>query len=260
MSLTLREAPQAVATRAAPQVPREEWRRLRDGLRSAWAAGGLRGMPLAWSCVALILLFSVVQHTAAGGWAVERLGVVRAALPLEKALLRTPVSLFVPALDLPAWGAMAQVLVVFGLAELTLGRTRTIMVALAATAAGTTYARIAIRLGPEAPGGLPWHDTFTRDTGPSAAVVALAVFIAWRWRSRLLVVAITGAMIVEVALKPNLAGWEHLAATAVGALLAAFDQPLTARWNRTLALATAAAQVGRPAVTPATSPSTGRPV
>lgn len=50
---------------------------------------------------------------------------------------RTPLSLFAPALDLPVWGALAQILLVFGPAEVRLGRWHTLAVAYPATPAGT---------------------------------------------------------------------------------------------------------------------------
>ncbi|MGW0760523.1 hypothetical protein ACWD1Y_29255 [Streptomyces sp. NPDC002814] len=55
------------------------------------------------------------------------------------------------------------------------------------------------------------------DTGPSAAVVGLAVFLGWRYRAYVTAGAVIVAMVVEVLVKQNLAGKEHLAAIA-GAL------------------------------------------
>lgn len=132
--------------------------------------------------------------------------------PLGLALLRTPLSLFVPALDLPVWGALAQILLVFGIAELCLGWWRTLVIAYAATLAGTLYARVGIALGPDSPLGLPAAHARIVDTGPSAAVVGLAVFLGWRCRAYVTAGAVIVAMVVEVLLKNNLAGREHLAA------------------------------------------------
>ncbi|WP_328503497.1 hypothetical protein [Streptomyces sp. NBC_00457] len=52
------------------------------------------------------------------------------------------------------------------------------------------------------------------DTGPSAAVVGLAVFLGWRYRAYVTAGAVIVAMVVEVLVKENLAGKEHLAAIA----------------------------------------------
>jgi hypothetical protein len=170
-------------------------------------------MAVAAVCLTAVLHF--VHHQGWGYRFVQNAGGVRAEDPLWLALLRTPLSLFVPALDLPVWGALAQILLVFGLAELCLGRWRTLAVAYAATLAGTLYARLGIRLGPDAPLGLPASDAWVVDTGPSAAVVGLAVFLGWRYRAYVAAGAVIAAMVAEVAVKENLAGKEHLAAIVV---------------------------------------------
>jgi hypothetical protein len=166
------------------------------------------------AAVCLTSATQIVQNQPWGYRPVQDLGAVRAEDPLGLALLRTPLSLFVPALDLPVWGALAQVLLVFGIAELCHGRWRTLVIAYAATLAGTLYARVGIALGPQGPLGLPASDALVVDTGPSAAVVGLAVFLGWRHRAHATAAAVIAAMAVEVALKGNLAGKEHLAAIA----------------------------------------------
>jgi hypothetical protein len=132
-------------------------------------------------------------------------------------LLRTPISLFVPAPDLPVWGAAAQVLVVFGIAEMTLGLRRTLIVGYAGTLAGTLYARHGVEVGLGHLFGLPQSDAYVRDSGPSAAVVALAIVIAWQYRARLTAGLVAAVMIAEEAFLPNLAGAEHLVAIATAA-------------------------------------------
>ncbi|MCQ4081610.1 hypothetical protein NGB36_13585 [Streptomyces sp. RB6PN25] len=181
-------------------------------LRDALARRGRRAVPLTLASAALIAILQAVQHQRWGDVLVNRLGVVDASLPWWVALLRTPLSLFVPAADLPVWGALAQVLLVFGIAEITLGRRRTLAIAYLSTLAGTMYARWAVAMGPHSLFGLTPLDAFTRDTGPSAAVVALAVCVAWRYRAWWTGGAVVVSMAVEVAVWPNLAGWEHLAA------------------------------------------------
>ncbi|GAA1886259.1 hypothetical protein [Streptantibioticus ferralitis] len=195
-----------------------EWGALVADLRIASVRERWRAIPLTITAVVLISVLQLVQHTTLGDDLVNRAGVVSASLLWWKALLRTPLSLFVPALDLPVWGALAQVLVVFGIAEITLGKARTLGIAYLSTLAGTTYARWGVAQGPHAVLGLAQIDAFIRDTGPSAAVVALAVCVAWRYRACWTAGVVAGSMVVEVALWPNLAGWEHLAAitAAVG--------------------------------------------
>nr|WP_265861763.1 hypothetical protein [Streptomyces sp. SKN60] len=166
------------------------------------------------AAVGLTSVFQIVQNQDWGYQPVQDIGSVRAEDPLVLALLRTPLSLFVPALDLPVWGALAQILLVFGIAEICLGRVRTLLLAYVATLAGTLYARVGIALGPDSPLGLPATDAQVVDTGPSAAVVGLAVYVCWRYGARWTGTLVVVAMVVEVLIKNNLAGKEHLAAIA----------------------------------------------
>ncbi|MCZ0970824.1 hypothetical protein ACFU90_33225 [Streptomyces noursei] len=210
---------------ALRRAARVEWGPL---LRTVWptlVARRLRAIPLTLAAVGLTLAFHFIQQQPWGYRTVQNIGSVQAYEHLWLALLRTPLSLFVPALDLPVWGALAQVLVVFGIAEICLGRWQTLLVAYAATLAGTTYARIGLWLGPDSPIGLSEVDKFVVDTGPSAAVVGLAVVVCWRYRARFTCAAVVVAMVVEVVfIKNNLAGKEHVAAVLVVlALCAVWD-------------------------------------
>ncbi|MCS0605182.1 hypothetical protein NX794_28810 [Streptomyces sp. LP11] len=198
---------------------RAEWGPLYSAVRERLLTRRLRALPMTLTAVCLTAFLQYAQNQSWGFQAVQDLGAVRAADPLWQALLRTPLSLFVPALDLPVWGALAQILLVFGIAELCLGWRRTLAIAYVATLAGTLYARLGTTLGPHAPFGLPWSDAQVVDTGPSAAVVGLAVFATWRYGAYLTAGAVTVAMVAEVLVKENLAGKEHLAALmAVGLL------------------------------------------
>ncbi|WP_175412451.1 hypothetical protein, partial [Streptomyces sp. TRM64462] len=199
---------------AVREFARREWGPLFGTVRAALAARGWRAVALTLGAVSLTALFQVVQNQAWGYQPVQNIGSVRAEDPVWLALLRTPLSLFVPALDLPVWGALAQILLVFGISEICLGRKRTLVIAYVATLAGTMYARVGIALGPDSPLGLPASDARVIDTGPSAAVVGLAVFVCWRYRAWLTGWLVVVAMVVEVIVKTNLAGKEHLAAIA----------------------------------------------
>ncbi|MFD3502214.1 hypothetical protein ACFWWT_10720 [Streptomyces sp. NPDC058676] len=193
---------------------RAEWELLYVSVRVPLIRRGWRALPMALGAVCLTAALHLVHNQSWGYQFVQNIGGVRAQDPLWLALLRTPLSLFVPALDLPVWGALVQVLLVFGIAEICLGRWRTLTLAYTATLAGTLYARVGIRLGPDSPLGLPGSDAHVVDTGPSAAVVGLAVFVGWRYGAYVTAAAVSAAMVVEVALKGNLAGKEHLAAIA----------------------------------------------
>ncbi|MFE6762537.1 hypothetical protein [Streptomyces sp. NPDC057689] len=207
------------AVRAPGRAARREWGPLCSAVRARLAARGPRAVPLTLASVALTALLQVVQNRPWGYGPVQTLGAVRADDPLGVALLRTPLSLFVPALDLPVWGALVQMLVVFGAAEICLGRGRTLLIAYAATLAGTLYARIGIAAGPEAFLGLPSSDARVVDTGPSAAVVALAVCVCCAYGARFTGALVIAAMVAEAVFEDNLAGREHLAAIAVALLL-----------------------------------------
>ncbi|WP_020115861.1 hypothetical protein [Streptomyces canus] len=193
---------------------RAEWGELYVTVRGPLLRRRWRAVPLALAAVCLTAALHFVHNQSWGYDFVQDVGAVRAADPLWLALLRTPLSLFVPALDLPVWGALAQILFVFGIAEICLGRWRTLTLAYAATLAGTLYARVSIWLGPDSPLGLPASDAHVVDTGPSAAVVGLAVFLGWRYGARVTAGAVIAAMVVEVLAKENLAGREHVAAIA----------------------------------------------
>ncbi|MER5468731.1 hypothetical protein [Streptomyces sp. NPDC002685] len=196
---------------------RAEWGLLYTTVRRALVTRRWRAVPMTLGAVCLTAVLQFVQNQSWGYQLVQDTGSVRAEEPLWLALLRTPLSLFVPALDLPVWGALAQILIVFGIAEICLGWWRTLVIAYVATLAGTLYARVGIALGPHHPLGLPGADAQVVDTGPSAAVVGLAVFLGWRYRAYVTAGVVIGAMVVEVLLKDNLAGKEHLA--AIGAVL-----------------------------------------
>ncbi len=193
---------------------RAEWGPLYSAVREPLVRRRWRAVATTLAAVCLTSVLQLVQNRSWGYGPVQDLGAVRAADPLWLALLRTPLSLFVPALDLPVWGALAQLLLVFGLAETCLGRRRTLAVAYVATLAGTLYARVGIALG-----WLPASDAVVVDTGPSAAVVGLAVYLGCRYRAYVTATAVFAAMLLEVALKNNLAGKEHLAAMTAVALL-----------------------------------------
>ena len=201
---------------------RREWGPLLSAVRCALSGSRLRAVPMTLGAVCLTALLQVVQNQSWGRRPVHVLGSVRAEDPLWIALLRTPLSLFVPAPDLPVWGALAQVLVVFGIAEICRGRWRTLLIAYVATLAGTLYARVGVAVGPDGLFGLPASDAQVVDTGPSAAVVGIAVYLCHAYRAWFTGAVVITAMVVEVVLKNNLAGKEHLAAIVAVLILCGF--------------------------------------
>ncbi|WP_280700459.1 hypothetical protein [Kitasatospora sp. GP82] len=220
-----------------------EWGVLFTTARDAVVAKRFAAVPLAVTATALVLLFSIVQHLPGGGRFVAHVGVVRAALPLDISLLRTPLSLYVPALDLPVWGALAQVFFVFGIAEIVLGRRMTLVVAYTCTLAGTLFARVGVALGPGHVFGFPHRIGYVRDTGPSAAVVALAICIAFRCRAWWTGGTVAVVMVTEAVLLPNLAGVEHVVALLVAGLIAVSVEVFGGFWPRVLGGVGAAASI-----------------
>ncbi|MFJ4680867.1 hypothetical protein [Kitasatospora sp. NPDC088783] len=220
-----------------------EWGELFASVKERVVRRRFAAVPLATAATALVLLFSVVQHLPGGDRLVSDIGVVKAALPLDVSLLRTPLSLYVPALDLPVWGALAQVFLVFGVAEIVLGRRLTLVVAYACTLAGTLFARVGVTLGPHHALGFPRWVAYVRDTGPSAAVVALAVVVALRCRAWWTGGAVALSMVVEALLLPNLAGLEHLVAISTAVLIAVWVEVFGDYWPRVLTGVGAAAAV-----------------
>ena len=183
-------------------------------------ARGWRAIPFSIASALLITVFGLIQHTSAGWWFVEHVAAVYQALPIWLIVLRLPLSMFAPAPDLPAWGAVAQVLVVFAVAEIQLGRWRTFLVAVCTNALTTLSARLMWWIGSTLGVGTPQIDAYELDTGPSTVVVALSVYVLLRCRAYVLLSAIVLAMAGESVLLPNLAGNEHLVAVGLG--LAAF--------------------------------------
>ncbi|WP_199825488.1 hypothetical protein VM636_05795 [Streptomyces sp. SCSIO 75703] len=198
------------------------WAVVRRGL----ADRGVRAIPLTLTALCLIALFQVAQHQRGRYWGyglVQDVGFVRAADPWWLALARAPLSLFVPAADLPVWGALAQVLVIFGIAEIALGRRQTVLIAYVCTLAGLAYARIGVAIGPSGVLGLPAADARTVDTGPSAAVVGLAVCLCLRFHAWFTGALVGMVVVLEAIAKPNLAGREHLVAIVAALAVATFS-------------------------------------
>ncbi|MER5253648.1 hypothetical protein [Streptomyces sp. NPDC002855] len=214
------------------RLARTEWGPLYAVVRDGVAERRWRAAPMTLAAVCLTALFQFVQNQSWGYQFVQNIGSVRAEDPLWLALLRTPLSLFVPALDLPVWGALVQILLVFGIAEICVGWWRTLLVGYAATLAGTLYARVGIEWGPGNPLGLPASDARVVDTGPSAAVVGLAVYVCWRYRAWFTVGLVIAVMVAEVFVKNNLAGKEHLAAIAAVLVLCGCSEVLQRRRGR----------------------------
>ncbi len=119
---------------------------------------------------------------------------------------------------LPAWGAMLQVALAFGISECWLGWRRMIMIAVVTSAVTSMAARVMVFIQSTFSIGTPEIDNWQLDTGPSVAVVALLVYLALRLRTYWIVAVTAVSMGGEAAILPNLAGREHLVAISLGFL------------------------------------------
>ncbi|MFF7158857.1 hypothetical protein [Streptomyces sp. NPDC008139] len=196
---------------------------------------GLPGLSLAFLAGLGVIFFHGIAQSSAGATVVRVVGGVYADLPLPLALLRTPVSLYVPALDLPVWAGMTQLFLAFALAELVLGRARTLVIAYTTTLVGTLMARAMIAMGTGWWGlGLPPDAGAILDTGPSAAVVGLFTYLSITQRAPIVFFFTGGSMVMESVIKPNLAGREHLIAIATAIVLAVIHRRHTLSASRVI--------------------------
>ncbi|MEU9479813.1 hypothetical protein [Streptomyces sp. NPDC048191] len=210
----------ARAARFTGRTLRGEWHAIVVEPVRRLARRGLSGLLLASvAAFGVIFFHAIAQHPLGAVW-VTRLGGVRADLPLWLSLLRTPVSLYVPALDLPVWAGITQLFLAFAWAELALGRARTLAISYATTVAGTLTARMMIAAGPGWCGfGLPHAYGQVLDTGPSAAVVGLFTYLSVIKRAPVVFTLTGGSMVWESVAVPNLAGREHLIAVGSAIVL-----------------------------------------
>ncbi|CAM5599389.1 Integral membrane protein OS=Streptomyces aurantiogriseus OX=66870 GN=GCM10010251_28610 PE=4 SV=1 [Streptomyces aurantiogriseus] len=218
---------------------------------------GSGGLLLAFVACGGVIFFHALAQRPAGAEVVRAVGGVQGDLPLWLALLRTPISLYVPALDLPVWAGITQLFLAFALAEVTLGRARTLAVAYATTLAGTLTARVMIAAGPDRFGfGLPPEAGEVLDTGPSAAVVGLFTYLSVVRRAPVVFILTGGSMVWESIAKPNLAGREHLIAVAAAVVLGLLHGQGD-RWRRILSRTAPEAQREDTPDTPAKSQDRG---
>ena len=179
----------------------------------------LRAIPGTIASVALIALFAAIEHVRPAGITfVNAVAGVHQAEPLWEVLLQLPLSMFAPAPMLPAWGAMLQVFVAFGISECWLGWRKMLAVAVLTSAVTSMAARLMVAISSYWSIGTPEIDNWQLDTGPSVGVVALLIYLALRVRTYWIVALTAVSMGGEAALLPNLAGREHLVAISLGVI------------------------------------------
>lgn len=208
--------------------------------RSRWRAGG---RPV----VATVAALAAVVCTALYRWPpshvlICRAGAVRASLPLPVELSRLPLSAFLPTPELPLVAAVGQLLVVVGLAELLLGRFRTVAVAVLAHSVATLSARFLIQLGPATVVGLTRGEAHLLDTGPSVITAALGSYLLMSYRARRCLVVLAGGLFVAALMQNDIDGREHFVALLCGTMapivarrewlvLTAFSRSMRRSWR-----------------------------
>ncbi|MER5638336.1 hypothetical protein ABT095_15425 [Kitasatospora sp. NPDC002227] len=205
------------------RVAESEWGLVYRQARARLQARGAAALTLTMVSSCLVLLFAAIDKFPSGAAFVSKIGVVRATEPWDVALLRLPLSIFVPAIHLPCWTALVMVGLTFGIAELTLGPWRTLAVGFTCSLVGTYYARFGISQPPGHLFHLPAEFAQVRDTGPSAAVVGLGLMVAWRFGARWTALGVVLLTTVTTVLDPELAGYEHMAALVTAGLLLLTD-------------------------------------
>jgi hypothetical protein len=137
-----------------------------------------------------------------------------AATPWRQALWRIPLSVIAPALHLPSWGAVLQVLVVLLIVQPVLGTTRTVAVAVTGHLLATLAMRLLVVVAVFHVPGVWRHEL---DTGPSVAVLCVAVAALTVTRANVLCLVVVGGVAAEVVALRSQAGFEHAIGLLVGA-------------------------------------------
>ncbi len=193
---------------------RAEAQRLARAAQAGWTAGRRPwlGVALASGAVVVTLLLHahLVRH------ALWHAGAVYASLPLPTELARLPLSLFMPTAYLPLWGAVAQLLVVIGLSEIVLGRSVTVLVALAGHAGSTLIARALLGSSSAHFFGLAPALAHALDTGPSGATTAVGACLLLSLRLDVGAALLSASLVIAALVAPGLDGVEHTAALLLG--------------------------------------------
>lgn len=191
-----------------------EARLLAGRLIEGWQAGRRPWLGTG-AAIASLTVTALLHLSDPAGW-LRRAGTVDAALPLDRELLRLPVSALLPTPDLPFWAAALQLAVVFGAAELTQSRGRLLAVACCGHYLSSLALRAMIGMRHIAVLGMPASLAAVTDSGPSAATVAvggwLLVASGADLSAGLLSIAVLAATVAPLPVD----GREHLVALLVG--------------------------------------------
>lgn len=172
-----------------------------------WLGIGVAGVT---ALVALMLRLHVLSPEL---W---RSGAVYASLPLKSELARLPMSLFLPTPYLPVWAASGQILIVFGLGEMILGRWLTVVVATVGHFVSSLVAFVLMNAVHQSVFGLTPALAHALDTGPSAATTAVGVCLLVALRMKRCAWLLTLALILAALIAPGIDGVEHTVALGCG--------------------------------------------
>jgi hypothetical protein len=170
------------------------------------------GVTLA-SVTALVALMLRLHVLSPELW---RSGAVYASLPLKSELARLPMSLFLPTPYLPVWAASGQILIVFGLGEMILGRWLTISVATVGHFGSSLVAFVLLNAVHQSVFGLTPALAHALDTGPSAATTAVGACLLLAIRMKRSAWLLTLSLIAAALIAPGIDGVEHTVALACG--------------------------------------------
>ena len=197
-------------------------------VKNAVRSASPRRLVVTVGLLAGIILAAQIQSTAAGAAIVRQCCVVANGSSMWSLMTHLLGSVFAPALNLPIWGALLQVLVVVGIGELVLGWRKVLLVGALCHFAATITGQVLIthsfivHLDPMPILG-------DRDTGPSAFVLGVGVYLLLRHGAPRLAQWVILFILMSAAWQIDLAAVEHLAACAVAVAVCLIESP--ERWK-----------------------------
>jgi len=194
--------------------PIEELRRLGVLARHGWTRGARPWLGVA--IASATALVSILLHFHVFTPELWRSGDVNASLPLTSELARLPMSLLFPTPYLPLWAACGQLLIVFGLGELILGRWLTVMVAIAGHFGSTLVASVLLTTVHGNVFGLTPALAHALDTGPSAATTAVGACLLVAARMNRCAMLLGLVLFAAAVIAPGVDGVEHVVALVCG--------------------------------------------
>jgi hypothetical protein len=187
----------------------------------------LRSLWMGPAAAVLVVGLALAFRTRSGHAFVVADAITRPGDPLYLTLVKLPLSMFAPAALLPFWFAIAQVAVVYSLAQALVGARATALVALTGHTLATVTAYLWILAGP--PIGVGHRYDHFADAGPSVAVVSLLAYIALSRRASWLAIGMITYHAIEVGIFNALSQREHLIGTVTGALAGAATRHVAGR-------------------------------